>query len=328
MPTPEEVGNSLRVATDQWMAARRNADGTVNPGLLATAIAVTNHLRSTFPLSASEVATESQIRGQSGAAVQRVLRQFGETRRFLSEAGRTSRGSREAGIELARELSFAGFTAGFDGLDGQGRENAIDLLQGWLVALCGTEYFDRQRLSAELIDPNRPARVAIASIMQAAIERGGNAAGAVAQHLVGAKLSLRFPNENVGRDNYTTADQQTARAGDFQIGDTAFHVTMSPSEDLFRNRCVANIRDGFRPVVVVPEARVAGAAQLADLAGLDDRVEVLSIESFVGLNVEEMASFRTSIVRGGLRALLNTYNERIRQIETNPSLQVDIPANL
>lgn len=48
--------------------------------------------------------------------------------------------------------------------------------------------------------------------------------GPAAQHLVGAKLALRFPDMKVSNASYSTADDQSGRLGDFQIGDTSFHV--------------------------------------------------------------------------------------------------------
>ena len=328
MAISKEVADALIKATNSWIVARRNGDGSVNPGVLATALAVTSHLRKSFPLAADVVATDSQVKGQSGGTIGKVLAAFGENRKLLSEAGRTSRGSREAGIALGAELSSVGQLVGFAGLGDADRASAIDALQGWLVGLLGPEFFDRQRIQAELIDPSKPVRFAVAAIIEAAIARGGNAAGAVAQHLVGAKLTLRFPNVQIGRDSYTTADQQTARAGDFQVGDSAFHVTMSPSEQLFSKRCVQNIVDGFRPIVIVPESRVVAAQQLASIAGIDGKVDVLSLELFVGLNVEEMAWFASKDIRTGLRVLLEEYNERVRSIESNLSLQIEIPVNL
>lgn len=324
----EEVAAALIRTTEAWIDIRRKPDGSIDPGVLGTGVAVTKILRTTFPLTEENIATASQIKGQTGPGVSQVLASFGETRRFLSEGGRTSRGSRDNGIQLALQLTEAGVAAGYANLDDQGRARAVDQLQQRLVQHIVTEYFERQRLVADSINPAHPAKSAVAAIMQAAIERGGTAAGAVAQHLVGAKLSLRFPSEQIGRDSYTTADQQTARAGDFQVGDTAFHVTMSPSEQLFRARCAQNVRDGFRPVVVVPESKIDAARQLAELAGIMDRVDVIGLEAFVGLNVEEMASFRAAEVRSGLRRLLHTFNDRIREIESNVSLQVEIPANL
>src|SRR5699024_3231810 len=147
---------ALQQATKAWIEAKRKSDGSLDPGVLGTAVAVTTHLRNNFPLTTDVVATKSQIKGQGGNGVGRVLEQFGESRRFLSEGGRTSRGSRDSGIQLAGELTRAGQAAGFGDLEGEARADVVDRLQSWLVALLGPEYFDLQRLSAELIDPNRP----------------------------------------------------------------------------------------------------------------------------------------------------------------------------
>ncbi len=69
--------------------------------------------------------------------------------------------------------------------------------------------------------------------------------------IVGAKLELRFPDSHVGRDKANAADLQTSRQGDFQLGNTAFHVTVSPMQKLVA-RVRENMREGFRPVVLVP----------------------------------------------------------------------------
>lgn len=101
---------------------------------------------------------------------------------------------------LRASYQLLGEVAGFRTLSPNDRNRAVDQLQRRLVDHIAVEYFDRQRLVADAIDPSRPAAFAVAAIMQAAIERGGTTAGAVAQHLVGAKLSLRFPTEQIGQD--------------------------------------------------------------------------------------------------------------------------------
>lgn len=80
---------------------------------------------------------------------------------------------------------------------------------------------------------------------------------------MGAKLSLRFPELVITNDSYTTADQQTARPRDFKVGDTAFHITLSPTESLWSNRCRANLQHGFRVHVLVPDRLVDAARNLA-----------------------------------------------------------------
>ncbi|WP_371317518.1 DUF4928 family protein [Adlercreutzia rubneri] len=82
------------------------------------------------------------------------------------------------------------------------------------------------------IDPNKPVSGIVADIRRTARSRSDKPAGIVAQHLVGAKLELRFPGLDIGRDKVNAAHQQTNRQGDFQLGNTAFHVKMSPMQKL------------------------------------------------------------------------------------------------
>lgn len=63
-------------------------------------------------------------------------------------------------------------------------------------------------------------REVIADILETAQQR--NQSGPVAQHLVGAKLALRFPHLEVGNFAYSAADDQAGRAGDFQLGSAAY----------------------------------------------------------------------------------------------------------
>ncbi|MDQ0960601.1 hypothetical protein QFZ66_004479 [Streptomyces sp. B4I13] len=117
-------------------------------------------------------------------------------------------------------------------------------------------------------------------------------------------------------------------AGDYQVGDTAIHVTMSPGEKVFKERCAHNLKQGFRPRVLVPEGAVAAASQIARLSGLHRHVAVQSIEDFVGTNIEEVAGFSKVEIKAQLRRLLEFYNERIEVAEADKSLKIEIPANL
>ena len=188
--------------------------------------------------------------------------------------------------------------------------------------------FGSKRIKPEELDPSKPARHAVAELIKAARAQGGNVAGAVARHVVGALLSLRFPEVHITNETYTTVDQQTDRPGDFLVGDTAIYVTMSPSENLISSRCGANIQNGYRVIVIVPENRVAMTQLLAENVDLGDRISVSNIEEFVGTNIEKIASFYAAEIRTGLKALLERYNERVRLTEPDPSLQIEIPRNL
>jgi hypothetical protein len=124
----------------------------------------------------------------------------------------------------------------------QERVAAANALQEWLVQRV-REYFARQRISVE-IRLDKPVPQVIHDILSAAQVKG--LAGAVAQHLVGAKLAVRYPDSTVENHSYTTADAQLGRSGDFTVGDTIIHVTVAPMPLVFE-KCRGNLNDGFGP---------------------------------------------------------------------------------
>lgn len=327
MADPESVARILTDAVARWYESQRSRNGTIFTNVMTVGLILCEHLRRGFPLERTTYATGSQVQGISGAKITQILAAHGESRRFTSEGGRTSRGSLPKADELAQRINEAGLAAGYAELEADEQDEIIDALQGWFVRMVQEDYFSRMSVKAE-INPSHPVSVTVQNILFAAKTKGGHVAGAVAQHLVGAKLSLRFPDHEIGNDSYSTADMQTSRAGDFSVGNTAFHVTMSPSERLMSHRCKENLTQGYRPVVLVPEDRVAAALQLADNAQLVTQISVIAIETFVGLNVEEMAVFTSPGVRAGLRALLEKYNERVQASEPDPSLKIEIPEML
>ena len=64
-------------------------------------------------------------------------------------------------------------------------------------------------------------------------------AGAVLQHLVGAKLSLVLPDGVVQNHGFSVSDAVSARSGDFTIEEVIIHVTTAPGEALMR-KCEGN----------------------------------------------------------------------------------------
>jgi hypothetical protein len=323
----EEAAQAVMQAVRPWYENLRNAKGAVDSNVMCAGLYITEFLATAFPLTRDVYAADSQVRGASGAKAKALLADHGEIRRFTSEGGRTSRYTIRHAERLADIVNTVGDSYDVSGFSLLERKILAWILQEWFVDRVRDDYFGRRRIIVA-IDPNQSVRATVAGILSAARERGGTTAGAVAQHLVGAKLKIRFPDVEVNVESYTTADVQTRRAGDYQIGDTAIHVTMSPSERLFSERCSHNLQHGFRPRVLVPEDAVAAATQFARLQGVERLVAVQSIEDFVGTNIEEVASFTTSGIRSELRDLLNLYNARITQAESDRSLEIEIPENL
>ncbi|SDC43849.1 DUF4928 family protein [Actinokineospora iranica] len=327
-PRVDEVVNGFLREIAEWYEEQRKADGRVNTNVMTVGLILLHHMGSHYPLEDDHYLTSSQVKGISGSRIASILAAHDEHRKFTTEGGRTSRGTMQLARSLARLLNECPEAADYEELLEGARAEVRFRLQGWFVGRVQQDYFDQRFIEATDLDSSKPTKAAVAALLSAARLRGGSAAGALAQHLVGAKLSLRFPQLTIGNEKYTTADQQTDRPGDFKVGDTAFHVTMSPSDGLFRNRCRSNLHHGFRPVVLVPADRVSAALQLAENEGIADRVAVNSIEDFVGTNIDEMAVYETHEIRLKLRELLERYNVRVRSVEPDPSFQIAIPENL
>lgn len=199
--------------------------------------------------------------------------------------------------------------------------NIADNLQKWLVERVRI-LFNQRKINIEL-NFDKPAPQIIADILTAA----GTKRGAVAHHLVAAKLALRFPTIEVANRSFTTADAQLGFPGDFLISDTAFHVTVSPMLPVVE-KCKENLKNGFRAILLVSDSRVLTARQFAEDLEVDSRVGIYAIEDFVGQNIEELGQFSTQNVREGFRNLLVKYNERVEQVEPDKSIMIDIPKNL
>jgi Domain of unknown function (DUF4928) len=196
-------------------------------------------------------------------------------------------------------------------------------LQGWLAEKA-KEYFNRQTIAVE-INLERPGCLIVGDILAVANVR--KQAGQVAQHLVGAKLALRYPKRIIENHSFTTADAPTGRGGDFLISDTIFHITMVPMPPVIE-KCGVNVRNGYRSILLVPKSKTLAAREMAETAELHDKIGIFSIESFVGQNIEEISEFSKSKLASEFRALLEKYNERVAAVETDRSLLIDIPENL
>lgn len=123
-----------------------------------------------------------------------------------------------------------------------------------------------------------------------------------------------------------TFSKELGYSGDFEIGNTAFHVTVAPMPELLE-KCKGNLERGLRVYLLVPDAQVVGARQNAELLAAG-RIAVESIESFVATNVDELSEFDGDQLKSGFRRLLEMYNARVDAVELDKSLMIDIPPNL
>lgn len=315
--------NRAITCVNEWYEALpryRASGGGPARGTIAAALWVLERLREEYTLDLQAHLTDggAQIKGISPANIASILRRFSETRDFLTEGGRTNRGVPRAISDLLAALK----TADLADLPKDERNPILERLQTILVDKI-QEYHARRRIEPSY-DPSKSTRHFIVDVLRKAEETGKR--GYAAQHLVGAKLQLRFPHLAVRNEAGSAADDPSGQPGDFLIGDTVFHVTVAPMNIHFE-KCKRNLKLGLRVFLLVTEDRLLGARQNAEM--LDgDRIAVEAVETFVSQNIEELSEFAHDRVRLGLRRLIEIYNERIDAVETDKSLMIELPPNL
>ena len=312
-----DKSNYVRVVEKWWasFAPRSRSRGNIAGGLV-----LFENLRSTFDLDIESHKAErsDQLRNASRRNVQVILARFGEDRVLLKEGGRTNRGLVRNLTSLLAALSEAGLGQ----MSSQERNLELTAMQKYLSDRA-TDIFNSDKISFAFRQ-GMTSRSIIGGILESGRERGKE--GDVAEHLVGAKLALRFPNYDIRNSAVSAADDQTDEPGDFQLNDCVFHVTVSPNSGHY-DKCKVNLGNGLRVFLLVPDRVMLGTRQNADLE-TEGRVSVESIESFVSQNVEELSDFAGGDVSRNLRTLLNVYNMRVADVETDLSLQIRIPSVL
>jgi hypothetical protein len=189
------------------------------------------------------------------------------------------------------------------------------------------EFFAGKPFNIKL-DASKGLRPVVRDVIEQAKERQKSApgmyyAGAVLQHLVGAKLDCALGKDRLQHNCFSTADAPSARAGDFFLGDVAIHVTTSPGEAVI-GRCRDNLNDGHRPILVTLQRGPAVAEGLATNIGLADRIDIFEIEQFVALNLYELGQFGADGRRTAVTDLIERYNEIVEEFETDPSLKIEL----
>jgi hypothetical protein len=288
-------------------------------GPLCVALVMTQAARAKgLPLDPDQLLTEGggQVLGLGRSAVQAILQRHGITRVLASEGGRTSRGSignmREY-VALVNQLHASG-------------DADLDVIEAFWIARVH-EFFAAKPFRIRL-DASRSLRLVMRDVLAQAEERqksvpGVYYTGAVMQHMVGAKLDCALGPGKFEHNSYSTSDQQTGRNGDFFLGDVAIHVTTSPSEALVQ-RCRDNLNDGFRPLVITGQRGLTVAEALSENASLAGSLDVFEIEQFIALNLYEIGGFAADGRRVAISDFVSRYNDIIDDVETDPSLKIEI----
>ena len=308
----------LAVIIENWwesFPSRSRSRGNIAGGLV-----ILENLRDNFDLDieAHKATGSDQLRNASRQNVQKILARYGEERILSEEGGRTNRGLMKNLQPLLQALA----DAGIDQLPPDSREREIGNMQAALADKA-RDILNTEKISFDY-RVGMTSREIVGKILASAGERLKT--GEVAEYLIGAKLSLRFPNYGIRNSAASAADRQTEEQGDFQINDCVFHVSVAPNRGHY-DKCKRNLADGLRVFLLVPDDMLVGARQNAQL-DTNGRVSVESIESFVSQNIEELSDFAGEKVAQNMRRLLDKYNQRVAEVETDLSLQIRIPVAL
>ena len=158
------------------------------------------------------------------------------------------------------------------------------------------------------------------TILREAKERSG---GIVEQQLVGAILARRFQSFSYPTYSVHTANSQSERVGDFTIAKLVYHVTADPSRNVLQ-KCAANLSADLHPILIIPRGQKTKARILAQDEGLDSEIDIVSIEDFVALNIIELATEESKDFFSVLQEIVQIYNRRLAEVETDLSLQIDV----
>lgn len=288
-------------------------------GKLATILYVTRQAkRAGLPMDPDSLVTANrgQVQGLGKTAVQSILLEYGITRVLAQEAGRTSRGSlgyMYEYISLLNEFHSRGLVD-------------LEIVERWWIDKIHN-FFSAQPFSLKY-DRGKSLRSVVRDLLVQAYKRqnenpGTMYAGAVLQHLVGAKLSLVLPNREVINHGFSVADDVSGRSGDFIIDEVIIHVTTAPSEALMQ-KCIDNLNAGHQPIIVTTHKSMPAAEALAGIHEIEGRVDILEAEQFIATNLYELSRFQTSERKLTIERLIEKYNEIVESCETDPSLKVSI----
>jgi hypothetical protein len=87
---------------------------------------------------------------------------------------------------------------------------------------------------------------------------------------------------------------------------------------------VKNIRVGLHPVLLIPREQENKARILAQDEGIDKELTIISIEDFVALNIIELATEESKDFFNVLKEIVEIYNKRLSEVETDLSLRIEV----
>ena len=332
----KEAAEALSSAVEAWADKHKKKDIGLPPrGRLHAGLVVCDNLRSdVWKLSELKEATSTDVKKFFGARSlknhthHRVRKCLDILKRpdlmpsgeIKSEMGRTSGATKASSLDLIQAISSVVESYGVqDGLV----HSVVRIVEAGLLDMLDA-YHKLGGIEIEYRD-SESIQAFVSRLLKAA---SGNS-GAVLQHLVGAKLEIRYADDDtvsISHHRYAAADQQTGRRGDFEIGNTVFHITMSPDEGTIK-KALQNAKAGMQAYLLAPSEKYLLMIELAKSVDPDcqKKVNLFSVEQFLVQNLDELAKFDKKGSLMKLCSLLEKYNELVDKHEGDACLKVIIP---
>jgi len=308
----ENLKNESHKILATWLdSCTRN--NKISRNTVAMGIVVFDHLKRNNPVSRNDVISQGGEVGGARSGLGRILESYGIPSSYLKEI--TTRQGHQDGQRLFEMFEWGNK---FAKLTMQERDVILLELIDTLRNLAN-DWLKRQNLKLDLDRRQDPATW-INVIVENAKGRSG---GIVEQQLVGAKLARRFQGVDIANHPAHAADRQTERLGDFTISNLVYHVTAAPSRNVLQ-KCADNLKAGFHPILLIPHEQENKVRVLAQDEGIDQQLTIISIESFIALNIIEMATDENKDFFSILKEIVEIYNARLSAVETDLSLQIEV----
>ena len=302
----------IREIVLHWLKTRVRA-GKISRNTIAVGLVVLDQLLRQCPIEEEALFSKGGELKGSRSGLSGVFRRYGIPPRFLKEA--TTRQAHQDARILAEELKYGKI---LNKLSASARERELRDGIALLVSRAN-EWLSKQPIKVNC-DRQLSPLVWVGSILERAKGRSG---GVVEQHLIGAKLQERYPELKVPNYPGHAGDVQTKRSSDFPLLKVDYHVTATDGKEAIA-RCRENVESGTHPVLLVPKRHVTKAQVYAEIAGISDRVSVMSIEDFITQNIIEIATQENEEFFVTLKRIIDEYNRRLAEVETDMSLKIEL----
>lgn len=304
----------------QWVRSlpkEVSLEGLPPRGLVAAALCVLERLREKPSVNFRDHLTpkSGQIAGVTRAKQDAILARFGERRLYTKEGGRTNRGNHVHVEQMLKSIGSDGFVE----LSAEDQWAAIDDMQGILIEIV-RKHFELAKLTFDIPQP-LSAHGCVSAILEAASKVAK--AGPVAQHLVAAKLRVRFPGTDIATFPVFAQDSQAGRKGDVVVNDMVFHVTIAPNDSHYL-ACSRNVAEGMLATLLVPSRLAGSTKQFLENTVESCGITVLGIEEFVAQNIGELSAFKSKDLAAKMGQLLREYNRIVDEHESDKSFMIDI----